>query len=241
LVSVGAGFVLLAGGTAAGAAIAGPIDGGVIHGCYYRANNAGAHTLVLQDVGTKCPNNTTAIQWNQTGQQGPQGNTGTAGPPGADGNTVLSGTGGPSDSLGNAGDFYLDTAASVLYGPKTASGWPSAGTSLIGPQGPRGSAAPICTAPAVPGVNYASCVIFRDLSNVNLDGANLAHADLASVNLVNTSLVGANLGGADLVFANLSNANGAGANVAGVLWGDTRCPDLTNSDDDGDTCVGHGF
>jgi len=51
-------------------------------------------------------------------------------------------------ALGADGDFYLDTAASVLYGPKglpTAGAWPATGTSLVGPAGatgPQGAAGP---------------------------------------------------------------------------------------------------
>lgn len=40
------------------------------------------------------------------------------GPAGADGNTILHGAGRPADSLGKRGDFYLDTTAHLLYGPK---------------------------------------------------------------------------------------------------------------------------
>jgi hypothetical protein len=34
------------------------------------------------------------------------------------------------------GDFYLDTSAWVLYGPKASGAWPGSGTSLVGPAGP---------------------------------------------------------------------------------------------------------
>ena len=70
-----------------------------------------------------------------TGATGPQGIQGVAG---LDGRTVLNGTIAPSSSVGSTGDFYLNTAASALYGPKTASGWGSA-TSLVGPQGAQGA------------------------------------------------------------------------------------------------------
>jgi hypothetical protein len=53
------------------------------------------------------------------------------------GKSVLSGAGAPEAGLGTAGDFYIDTAASKIYGPK-AGGW-GAGTSLIGPQGEAGA------------------------------------------------------------------------------------------------------
>lgn len=54
------------------------------------------------------------------------------GPAGADGRTILSGSGAPT-TQGEDGDFYLDTAASTLYGPKNVT-WPT-GVSLVGPAG----------------------------------------------------------------------------------------------------------
>jgi hypothetical protein len=56
---------------------------------------------------------------------------------GTNGNSVLNGTGAPSSSLGANGDFYIDTAAYDIYGPKTGAGWGSS-TSLVGPEGPGG-------------------------------------------------------------------------------------------------------
>lgn len=53
---------------------------------------------------------------------------------GVNGNTILSGMEAPNASLGNTGDFYIDLATSVLYGPKTAGGWGS-GSPLKGPEG----------------------------------------------------------------------------------------------------------
>jgi hypothetical protein len=51
----------------------------------------------------------------------------------------LSGTTTPASTVGVVGDFYLDTSSpETLYGPKTSTGWPSTGTSLVGPQGPAG-------------------------------------------------------------------------------------------------------
>jgi hypothetical protein len=76
------------------------------------------------------------------GAIGPTGPQGPAGTNGTNGTTILSGTTTPSSSLGAVGDFYLDTAAAKLYGPKTSSGWPATGVSLVGPQGPAGPAGP---------------------------------------------------------------------------------------------------
>ena len=57
------------------------------------------------------------------------------------GRTILNGTGAPAGSLGDDGDFYIDTAANDFYGPKTAGVWGS-GTSLVGPTGATGPAGP---------------------------------------------------------------------------------------------------
>lgn len=81
-----------------------------------------------------------------TGATGPAGATGAAstvtGPTGADGKTIRHGSGAPLSGLGVDGDFYLDTATNILYGPKTSGAWGS-GTSIIGATGAAGSAATI--------------------------------------------------------------------------------------------------
>ena len=65
------------------------------------------------------------------GVPGPGGPPGAAG---ANGRTLLSGAVAPVPGLGADGDFYIDTVAHYLYGPKAAGAWP-AGTSLVGPAG----------------------------------------------------------------------------------------------------------
>lgn len=64
--------------------------------------------------------------------EGPQGEQGEQGPTGTQ---ILNGAGAPSDALGSDGDFYIDTAAFDIYGPKAAGVW-GGGASLIGPSGP---------------------------------------------------------------------------------------------------------
>lgn len=71
------------------------------------------------------------------GTDGLKGDPGVQGNPGVDGKTIRSGSGVPSNSLGVSGDYYIDTAASILYGPKGVSSWP-AGISIVGPQGNQG-------------------------------------------------------------------------------------------------------
>lgn len=45
----------------------------------------------------------------------------------------------PPSNVGQVGDLYLDQTSSILYGPKTADGWPAAGSSLRGTNGTNGA------------------------------------------------------------------------------------------------------
>ena len=67
----------------------------------------------------------------------PAGATGSAGSAGADGKTILNGSGAPSG--GADGDFWIDTANNRIYGPKASGTWPGSYTSIVGPTGSTGS------------------------------------------------------------------------------------------------------
>lgn len=88
------------------------------------------------DTGATGPTGDTGPQ-GPTGPAGADGDDGATGPAGANGKTVLSGTGAPGAGVGVDGDFYIDTAADEIYGPKTGGAW-GTGTDLVGPQGPQG-------------------------------------------------------------------------------------------------------
>jgi hypothetical protein len=104
-------------------------------------SNSGAIRLVDHP---RCRANEQLMSFNQTGPQGatgargatgaagaagaagatgPAGEKGATGAAGAAGATVLSGTGAPAPSLGKLGDFYIDTATSTMFGPKTDNGY----------------------------------------------------------------------------------------------------------------------
>ena len=79
------------------------------------------------------------LTWNSTGP---------AGTAGKDGTTILSGAAKPSKEIGKVGDYYIDTASHVIYGPAVrvcppypcTTGW-GGGTSLVGPPGKSATAA----------------------------------------------------------------------------------------------------
>ncbi|MGB2278345.1 MAG: pentapeptide repeat-containing protein [Candidatus Poseidoniaceae archaeon] len=88
---------------------------------------------------------------------------------------------------------------------------------------------------------------YADLSSADLSDAYLWYADLTGVLLQETDLSGAYLWDTELSGANLSDADlsGAimryadltGADLSNVIWSNTICPDGTNSDNNGGTCV----
>src|SRR5690554_1516229 len=71
------------------------------------------------------------------GPQGEKGEQGEQGEAGKDGATVLNGHADPMPEQGKIGDFYINTASYVLFGPKTDSGWED-GQSVLGSQGDKG-------------------------------------------------------------------------------------------------------
>ena len=82
-------------------------------------------------------------------------------------------------------------------------------------------------------------MIGADLDPATLRGANLTGANLTGANLSGVNLRGVNLRGVNLSNANLSGANLNGANLSNVTWSNTTCPDGTDSNADGGTCIRH--
>lgn len=104
------------------------------------------------------------------GADGADGTNGTNGTNGVDGKTVLSGAGAPAGGLGVVGDFYIDTTANAIYGPKSGGGWGSP-TSLIGPAGADG-------ADGAPGPNTVTTATTTDITGIlKGDGANVGVAN----------------------------------------------------------------
>src|SRR5439155_5738276 len=106
----------------------------------YACVNNSSGTIHVIDAAAACAGNEVKLVWNTQGPQGVKGDTGAQGiqgVKGTDGKTVLSGAGAPAATLGSDGDFYIDTAANAIYGPKASGAWGNP-TSLVGPQGAKG-------------------------------------------------------------------------------------------------------
>ena len=91
---------------------------------------------------------------------------------------------------------------------------------------------------------------YSDMSGVNLTNAwiygggdwlmvDLSYADLTNAMMYDLDLRYANLTGADLTAADLAylNTSYGPADLTGVTWSNTTCPDGTNSDNNGNTCM----
>ena len=91
---------------------------------------------------------------------------------------------------------------------------------------------------------------YSDMSGVNLTNAwiygggdwlmvDLSYADLTNAMMYDLDLRYANLTGADLTGADLAylNTSYGPADLTGVTWSNTTCPDGTNSDNNGNTCM----
>ena len=138
------------GAPSSGTGVAGDFYLDTAASCLYGPKASGAWpgsctSLVSTVAGPAGPTGPTGSQGIQgiqgvAGVTGPQGPAGATGPNGTNGNTIWNGTGAPSSGTGVNGDYYLDNAATCLYGPKASGAWPGSCTSLIGPTGATGPA-----------------------------------------------------------------------------------------------------
>ncbi len=107
-----------------------------------------------------------------------------------------------------------------------------------------GGNGPGYSAPTMNGVDFTN----DDFTNANVNGVIIDSANFTGANLTGANFSNCNGGGGqNFSNVNFTNANFSGCtNIAGstitsATWSNTICPDGTNSDNDGGTCVGHGF
>lgn len=91
------------------------------------------------------PSDPVVIELRGSGARGPAGSQ------------FLEGAGAPSSGSGGNGDFYFDSTARAIYGPKIAGAWGGA-TSLVGATGPTGDVTPAATAAAISAALAAATV-----------------------------------------------------------------------------------
>jgi uncharacterized protein YjbI with pentapeptide repeats len=77
------------------------------------------------------------------------------------------------------------------------------------------------------------------LKGADLRNGNESNADFTNANLQGVNFFGSNLSQGIFRHADLTGAHLQAANLFGAVWSDTICPDGTNSDADGSTCVNH--
>lgn len=117
-----------------------------------------------------------------------------------------------------------------------------------GPPGPPGPASN-CTQAPTTGAVLAGCILKGEsfvgdtFTDVSLLNAWLNNADFSGANFSGSNLGEADFSGANFSNAHFSNAilnsaaNATTADFTGATWSNTLCPDGTNSNNDGGTCV----
>lgn len=83
-----------------------------------------------------------------------------------------------------------------------------------------------------------------DFANANLSSSQITSNTYISDNFTGASITNANIGLSDFTNADFTNANLTGSSFAqntftGAIWSNTTCADGTNSNSNGNTCVGH--
>ncbi len=164
-----------------------------------------------------------------TGVQGPKGDAGARGETGARGEA------GPAGAAGSGGGAAA--GGCVLVTNPTPTQFTDCQNDLTSLWGRQASG---------PGMNFR----YANFSGSNLAymgfyGQNFSYAIFRGTNLRGTDFRQADLTGADFTDADLTRVWGRNSTfdnstiVTGVVWSNTICPDGTNSDANGNTCVGH--
>ncbi|WER47483.1 hypothetical protein CupriaWKF_08030 [Cupriavidus sp. WKF15] len=157
------------------------------------------------------------------GTPGTKGDTGATGNTGTAGNTILSGSVDPTSSVGNNGDYYINTTTGTLFGPKADGTWPP-GVPLGGGS-PGSGGGTVLTGVGAPGNNIgADGDYYLDTSTWTLYGPKANGQWPAGVALVGQP--GSGSGG--------SGSSGGGTTVGGahVIYGSGAPSDNIGVDGD---------
>jgi uncharacterized protein YjbI with pentapeptide repeats len=242
---------------------AGFLVGGATYGVVVVAGASGANTTyyacltttrTLIKVGTvspNCKNGSQLISWNSAGPQGPPGVQGPSGTtydcttapyPGIDlaacdlENDSFAGAEMPGANLTDANLTNATLSGAQMYGANLSNAYMTGVTATS----VQLDSANLTDA----SLNNAS-FSGAEIEFANLDGTNLAGANFAGAYFIDSDFTGqvtfsttTNFTNADLEDAHFS-LDPQDTNPGSAIWSNTTCPDDTNSDDDGGTCVGH--
>lgn len=215
-------------------------DSSKIHACVKNTLINGPNIRIVGANGF-CNNNETALDWNIQGLQGVPGPTGL---PGQNGSSFINCNectlvdlqlryDVPTSRNHNFDNALLD----FFYVPDVNfSGSTFVNARIRGGSFQNTNLSDTNWSGAKLGAGYiAGSTNPTDFSNADLTGANLLNADLNHDNLTSANFTNANLTNTDLRYSFGMES----AILTGVIWSNTTCPDVTNSDDNSNTCEGH--
>lgn len=213
-----------------------PDANGVIHGCFRTSTGA---LRIIDSATQTCNSNETTLTWNQTGPQGPTGPIGPQGPAGGSVFGSLLSLAGATDLVGvdlqyrdlTNGDFTNTnlSGAKLSWSDLSGANLTGANLDIINDH-----------------VNFSNANFTNALTETGgrLTSSNFSGADMSDLHISSMFFNDSNFTGTDLSNVHFDNATLTGSDMSaailtGAAWTTTICPDGTNSDDNGDTCVGH--
>lgn len=78
-----------------------------------------------------------------------------------------------------------------------------------------------------------------DFSNTTFEDTYFYEAHFSAADLTDTNFDGSTFQTSGFYDSDLTGATFVGADTSGISWSNTTCPDGTDSDNNGNTCVGH--
>lgn len=197
-------------------------------------------------TGNTCSAGETLLSWNTEGPPGPAGSPGPSGPPGASGYFGLPFICTAGCELNRFADKFAgkDFSNAQIYSSYFADanlqGVIFKGGNLNGSDFNHSDLTNADLSDLVDfngGADGGSVLNFyganltnTNISNVLLRGSNFTNTILQNTNFTNSNFENVNFTGATMMST---------ANLTSVVWNNTTCPDGSNSDASGSTCVGH--
>lgn len=181
---------------------------------------------IIRIVGANasCKKNETALDWNKEGVQGPPGPAGgNSELPFICPNCQLNGAGSSDEIFGSRLKNRDLTDAYMIQ--TRINGGDFSGTKFIRADLTNSG---INNDQSMPNFSHT------DFTDALLPFSSVTGVSFANSNFTNTSFINTQIRNSDFTGSTMT-----GANFSGATWVNTTCPDGTNSDNNGNTCVGH--